>query len=319
MASPTTTSRSTARRYRCGAAAPTAVRSGAMATTGSGRGRSVSAVLRDGDQVTPLELFFDLVFVLAITQCTALMAARPDVGGPAPGPGRARGAVVGVGRVRLAHQRGRPRGGRRAPGHLRRDGGAAGRVAVRARGVRRARPHVRDRLRARAGRPARAVPRGQPGRRPRSAARCGSAWSRAPRSAWACWSPRRRSTATPSSRCGWRRSPSTCSGPYLFGSEGWKLVPAPLRRAPRPDPDHRPRRVDRGHRRRRRGGRRRRRHHGGRARHRPGGRDVVGLLRRGRPRRRAPPQRRRGRARSRTRWRATRTRSCTSRWSPASC
>ncbi len=33
--------------------------------------------MRDGDQVTPLELFFDLVFVLAITQCTALMSADP--------------------------------------------------------------------------------------------------------------------------------------------------------------------------------------------------------------------------------------------------
>jgi low temperature requirement protein LtrA len=31
--------------------------------------------------VTPLELFFDLVFVLAITQCTALMAADPDWAG----------------------------------------------------------------------------------------------------------------------------------------------------------------------------------------------------------------------------------------------
>jgi low temperature requirement protein LtrA len=36
------------------------------------------AVLRgDEERVTPLELFFDLVFVLAITQCTALMAAHP--------------------------------------------------------------------------------------------------------------------------------------------------------------------------------------------------------------------------------------------------
>jgi low temperature requirement protein LtrA len=34
-------------------------------------------VLREGDRVTPLELFFDLVFVLAITQCTALMASNP--------------------------------------------------------------------------------------------------------------------------------------------------------------------------------------------------------------------------------------------------
>lgn len=40
--------------------------------------RRVSAVLREGTTVTPLELFFDLVFVLAITQCTALMAAEPS-------------------------------------------------------------------------------------------------------------------------------------------------------------------------------------------------------------------------------------------------
>jgi len=33
--------------------------------------------LRVEERVTPLELFFDLVFVLALTQCTALMAATP--------------------------------------------------------------------------------------------------------------------------------------------------------------------------------------------------------------------------------------------------
>lgn len=33
--------------------------------------------MRDGERVTPLELFFDLVFVLALTQCTTLMAALP--------------------------------------------------------------------------------------------------------------------------------------------------------------------------------------------------------------------------------------------------
>ncbi len=33
--------------------------------------------MRDGERVTPLELFFDLVFVLALTQCTALMARTP--------------------------------------------------------------------------------------------------------------------------------------------------------------------------------------------------------------------------------------------------
>jgi low temperature requirement protein LtrA len=48
-----------------------------MASEGTGRSRRVNAVLRQSEQVTPLELFFDLVFVLALTQCTALMAANP--------------------------------------------------------------------------------------------------------------------------------------------------------------------------------------------------------------------------------------------------
>jgi low temperature requirement protein LtrA len=38
---------------------------------------NVSAVLREGERVTPLELFFDLVFVLALTQCTTLIARTP--------------------------------------------------------------------------------------------------------------------------------------------------------------------------------------------------------------------------------------------------
>ena len=37
----------------------------------------LAATLRDKESVTPLELFFDLVFVLALTQCTALMAEQP--------------------------------------------------------------------------------------------------------------------------------------------------------------------------------------------------------------------------------------------------
>jgi len=37
----------------------------------------LKAVLREGERVTSLELFFDLVFVLALTQCTALMASVP--------------------------------------------------------------------------------------------------------------------------------------------------------------------------------------------------------------------------------------------------
>jgi low temperature requirement protein LtrA len=43
------------------------------------------AVLREGEQVTPLELFFDLVFVLALTQCTTLIAHEPTWLGLAKG------------------------------------------------------------------------------------------------------------------------------------------------------------------------------------------------------------------------------------------
>src|SRR5690242_10180045 len=49
------------------------------------RSPRLSAVLREDERVTPLELFFDLVFVLAITQCTALMAGHPTWKGIAEG------------------------------------------------------------------------------------------------------------------------------------------------------------------------------------------------------------------------------------------
>jgi low temperature requirement protein LtrA len=45
----------------------------------------LSATRREGERVTPLELFFDLVFVLAITQCTALMTHHPTWSGLAQG------------------------------------------------------------------------------------------------------------------------------------------------------------------------------------------------------------------------------------------
>ena len=41
----------------------------------------LSAIHREGERVTPLELFFDLVFVLAITECTTLMAHHPTWAG----------------------------------------------------------------------------------------------------------------------------------------------------------------------------------------------------------------------------------------------
>jgi low temperature requirement protein LtrA len=45
----------------------------------------LTATLRQTERVTALELFFDLVFVLAITQCTALMAGEPTWTGLAKG------------------------------------------------------------------------------------------------------------------------------------------------------------------------------------------------------------------------------------------
>ena len=57
-------------------------------TTGdaaAGRSHRLTATLREEARVTPLELFFDLVFVLALTQCTALMAADPTWEGLAKG------------------------------------------------------------------------------------------------------------------------------------------------------------------------------------------------------------------------------------------
>ena len=50
----------------------------AMSTATPGRGPRLTTVMREEENVTPLELFFDLVFVLALTQCTALMAADPS-------------------------------------------------------------------------------------------------------------------------------------------------------------------------------------------------------------------------------------------------
>jgi low temperature requirement protein LtrA len=58
-----------------------------MSTTApESRPPRLQAVLRgDEERVTPLELFFDLVFVLALTQCTALMASTPTWEGLAQG------------------------------------------------------------------------------------------------------------------------------------------------------------------------------------------------------------------------------------------
>ncbi len=51
----------------------------------SARAPRLTAVLRQEERFKPLELFFDLVFVLALTQCTALMAENPTWEGLAQG------------------------------------------------------------------------------------------------------------------------------------------------------------------------------------------------------------------------------------------
>src|SRR5215204_4373777 len=57
----------------------------AVSATARIRRPHLTTVLRDDGRVSPLELFFDLVFVLALTQCTALMAHEPSWTGLAKG------------------------------------------------------------------------------------------------------------------------------------------------------------------------------------------------------------------------------------------
>jgi low temperature requirement protein LtrA len=54
---------------------------GAVASEPQAHPSRLLAARREGERVTPLELFFDLVFVLAITQCTALMSHHPTWAG----------------------------------------------------------------------------------------------------------------------------------------------------------------------------------------------------------------------------------------------
>ena len=209
--------------------------------------------MRSGEQVSPLELFFDLVFVLALTQCTPLMSDDPTW------EGSARGLLVlgvlwwaWVGYAWLTSVVDPEEGAVRAR-DLRGDGRPDARGARRTGGLRRPRPHLRHRVRRRALRPHRALPDREPGRR-RSSATPWSGWRSAPRSASALLVgglvPRRR---RPGRRCGPWRSLLDMGGPFLFGARGVAARSGALRRAPRPHPHHRPRRVDHRARRGRRG------------------------------------------------------------------
>jgi low temperature requirement protein LtrA len=56
-----------------------------MLASSAAHSSHLGATRREGERVTPLELFFDLVFVLAITQCTALMSHHQSWSGMAQG------------------------------------------------------------------------------------------------------------------------------------------------------------------------------------------------------------------------------------------
>jgi low temperature requirement protein LtrA len=57
----------------------------AMPSSSESHTSRLGTTRRESERVTPLELFFDLVFVLAITQCTALMSHHPSWSGMAQG------------------------------------------------------------------------------------------------------------------------------------------------------------------------------------------------------------------------------------------
>ena len=192
------------------------------ASTGIGTSR-LSAAMREGERVTPLELFFDLVFVLAITQCTALMSHHPTWSGLAQGL-----LVLGVlwwawvGYAWLTSVIDPEEGAVRlvffaamaallivsicVPEAF----GSLALAFALAYGFFRV-AHIALFMLA--------SPED-----PTCAARCWGSPS-APRSRSACWSAPRSSTASPRGRSGCWRSLLDMGGPYFFGVEGWQLVP----------------------------------------------------------------------------------------------
>jgi len=79
-------------------------------------------------QVTPLELFFDLTFVFAVTQVTTQLDDDPTWGGVFHGM-LVVAALVGVERLRVVDERDGRRRGWRPAGNARLDGGDARRRA----------------------------------------------------------------------------------------------------------------------------------------------------------------------------------------------
>ena len=195
-----------------------------MATTKHPR---IQAVTEDA-RVTPIELFFDLVFVFSLTQVTALMSHNLSAT-----RGRARDAgalppLVVLGGVRVGGQRLARGRGHRPRGDVRLDGRDVRAGALRARGVRRPARRLVRTGRARHHVPlAAAVPSGDllAGGRARSrappAAACGSSppCSSAPRCCW--W--RRSSRGRRRCSCGSPSWSPTTSARSSAGASGWRL------------------------------------------------------------------------------------------------
>ncbi len=185
-----TTAACRARRPRCAATGSTAAPATETTTRDSRRSsrlsvRRISAELREGEVVKPLELFFDLVFVLAFTQCTALMAAQPTW------EGIGRGMLVlamlwwaWVGYAWLTSVI-EPEEGAVRIVMFAATGRAARRRSLRAGGVRRPRAPVRDRVRDGARRADRALP-DRESRRPRAPPLGRQLWRSALRSGSGC-------------------------------------------------------------------------------------------------------------------------------------
>ena len=244
---------------------------------------------------------------------------RPaDLGRAGPGPAGAGRPLVGVGRLRVADERRRSRGGRGPHRDVRRDGGAPGRLALRARAPSATRAllfacayaavrvaHIALFMLASRDDPAlRSSVLGA--RRQHGVAVAllvGASFADGRRAGGPL-------AARP--RC------STWAGPTSSAPRAGAR-PGPLRRATRADRHHRARRVDRRDRRRRRRAPRRGHRRRGGAGHRrwpPRSGGSTSTSSRSSPSGGSPGPRR---ARSRTSSRATRTPTCTCRWSPASC
>ena len=221
-----------------------------MPESSAARASRLGATRREGERVTPLELFFDLVFVLAITQCTALMAHHPTWSGLAQGL-----LVLGVlwwawvGYAWLTSVIDPEEGAVRLVMFAAMAALLIVSLCVPG-GLRPPRPHLRPRLRRLPRRPHRPLHARQPRRR-----RPAPLGARPRRQHRDRGRPARRRLALRRLRPGRALGAGDLprhGRPLLLRLRGLEARPRPLRRAPRADRDHRPRRVDRRDRGRRR-------------------------------------------------------------------